>query len=202
MKLTRSAALSRHSAPAFVMLAGLELLKLRQLGWLARALFVELLAMADHATGAGRSSWAVLSALLDFDRTPGAHAAPGATTKRLRTAMQELQDAGLVRLDRVKNEKTQALIFRVQGRAGIAAADANSGRVRGRAQKPQTQATARVKRPPRAEEGQGEGQRVQEPKTYPHTPDLCTGTRPPPAIGELLKRITPRGGRTGAPKGA
>jgi len=194
VRQVRTAALSRHAAPPFVMLAGLELMTLRQLSHLARALFIELLALADHVTGQGSTSWAVLCALLDFDRTPKAHAVAGATVKRLRTAMEELRAAGLVRVDRIKNEKAQGLFFRVGTRQGLSAPDAMRGRVRGRVEKPEKPATTRGSRRRGTDEGQGEGQGVQEPNTYPLPPSLSTSTRPPPAIGALLQKLKPARG--------
>lgn len=198
MRTIRTAALSRHTAPGFVLMSGLELMALRKLQWLARALFMELLALADHTTGAGRTSWAVLSALLDFDAAPQANTVARPTVKRLRTAMAELESAGLVRLDRLKNEKTQALIFRVKSRAGISSPKDMRGREQGREKEP---------RPPRekatktANAGQDAGQRVQEPISYPLSPSLSTGAGREKAMHVLAAMKPPRG-RTRAPQGA
>ena len=184
------------------MVGGLELLQLRKLQPLARCLFLELVSLADFVTGNGRTSWAVLAALLDWDVAPQANTAPGATPKRLRHAMAELEALGLVALDRIANEKRQALLFQVKPRAGLSASDDMRGRVQGRASKPGKPATTRVSRRPKADAGQSAGQRVQEPGTIPLPPTLSTGTKPPPAIGELLQRMSPRRGKTGAPEGA
>lgn len=199
MRQTRTAALSRHAAPTFALVAGLELIQLRRLSWLARAMFLELVAMCDHATGQGRTSWAVLVALLDFDQAPQANTTATATPKRLRGAMAELEQLGLVWLDRIKNEKAQALFFRVASRSGVTAPDDMRGRVQGRVKKA---AAPREKPVHAADAGQGAGQGVQEPNSYPPTPLQSTGTKPPAAVGELLQRLRPARGRARAPEGA
>jgi hypothetical protein len=112
LNITRTASLSRHTAPNFVMLGGSELIALRKLPTLAGRLFLELLAMADHATGAIRTSYAVLLALVDFDQVQCAHAPDKPTLKRIRTAIDQLEQARLLARDCVKNEKQQALFLR------------------------------------------------------------------------------------------
>jgi hypothetical protein len=200
----RTASLSRHTAPSFVLVGGLELIQLRKVGWLARCMFYELLAMADHSTGRVSTSYAVLGALLDFDRTPGAHAAPGATVQRLRTALADLAALRLVTLDPIKNEKAKGLFLKVQSRDGITSANANSNRRSNRPQKPQSQATARVSGPSAQQEQQTEEQGAQE-KNSPLTPQLSTD---PADVRARLKTARDAmaargaGGRSRAPKGA
>jgi hypothetical protein len=200
----RTASLSRHTAPTFVLLGGLELIQLRKLPWLTRCMFLELLAMADHSTGRVSTSYAVLGALLDFDRTPGAHSTPAATTQRLRTALADLAALQLVKLDPIKNEKAKGLFLKVNARDGITSANANSNRRSNRPAKPDSQATARVPGASVPQEQQTEQQGDQE-KNSPLTPQLSTGPAAVLARLQSVKRaVTARGagGRTRAPEGA
>lgn len=175
MKPIRTAALSRHSAPPFVLLGGLELMQLRKLTDLAFRLYVELLAMADHATGRVATSYAVLLALLDFDQLPGAHAMPKPTQQRLRTALQSLIDLHLVRVDRIKNEKAKGLFLRVDTRASIGASKETNNRRSNRPEKPKKPTTARVYKESPPQEQQTEQQGVQEEYISPLPPLLSTG---------------------------
>jgi len=197
LNITRTASLSRHAAPNFVMLGGSELIALRKLPTLAGRLFLELLAMADHATGAIRTSYAVLLALVDFDQVQCAHAPDKPTLKRIRTAIDQLEQARLLARDCVKNEKQQALFLRVQSRAGISAPAESFGRVKGRAareKKPAKSGTyAKQAEPVR----QGEGQRVQE-NSLPPTP---TGAPIPQGVREKLAAVRGAGGKQQAPQG-
>jgi len=180
---------SRHSAPDFVLLAGLELMQLRRATWLARALFVELLAMADHVTGRIETSYAVLCALCDFDQAPGRHAADRPTMRRLRTAVAHLVELGLLRVDRIANAKRQTLFLRVPSRVGISAPASGKDRGRDRAAKPaeSTPARPRARRP--AEDRPTERQRVQEQRLTPLPPVVHRAT---PALREELAAIKDR----------
>lgn len=206
MQPRRTAALSRHTAPSFVLIGGLELMQLRKLSWLARCVFFELRAMADHSTGRVSTSYAVLSALLDFDQAPQAHTTPGATQKRLRTALADLAALGLVRIDPIKNEKAKGLFLKLQPAQGLTAPADMKGRQKGRPQESESQGLARVSGRSRPDVGQTEGQGVQE-NTSPPTPSLSTTrTGPPPAVAEHMAKVraalTRAGGETRAPKGA
>lgn len=199
----RSAALSRHSAPAFVAVGGLELLQLRKLSWLARCMFLELLALADHATGRVETSYAVLAALLDFDQLPGAHADKRPTVKALRTALDALASLGLVRVDRIANEKRKGLFLRVQARPSVFASAAGKGRGRGRDESAAKPALARVPARRGAEEGQTEGQGVQEGIHSPLPPVVHTPEGRKQGM-QLLAQVADklrRGGRNQAPPG-
>jgi len=206
VRQVRTAALSRHSAPAFVLLGGLELMQLRKLPHLARSMFFELLALADHSTGRVRTSYAVLAALLDWDAAPTANTPGKPTLKQLRGALASLASVGLVRVDPIKNEKTKALFLRVSPRAGIGAPAEKQGREQGRPRKRDSQALARVPGPQAPEAGQTAGQGVQEKSLSPY-PLLSTATGP---TAEDLARMEavrerlagPRGGKSRAPKGA
>jgi len=182
-----TATLSRHRAPDFVMLGGLELLQLRKLGWLARALFIELLAMADHSTGRISTSYAVLAALLDFDQAPTAHQAAAPTLQRLRTALDELVALRLVHVDRIANEKRKGLFLKVQTRAGISAPGEKSNRQSNRPARPKKQATTTTCAPTARDEQQTEQQGVQE-EYFPPSPPLSTA--PPPEARARLAAIS------------
>lgn len=121
MKQIRTAALSRHKAPRFVLLDGLDLIQVRKLSWLCRSLLIELVAMADHLTGAVSTSYAVLEALLDFDLAPTANDAPKPTRDRIRGALDDLVLMRLVKVDRARNEKERGLFLKVKSRVGISA---------------------------------------------------------------------------------
>lgn len=156
------------------MLGGLELLQLRKLGDLPFRLFLELLAMADHATGRIVTSYAVLLALLDFDQAPCAHAADKPTPRRVRTALEHLLELGLVRLDRIKNEKDKGLFLKVQPRGRISAPEGMKGRLSDRPEKPAKRATARPAAFSFVDERQTERQGVQEDSLTPLPPLLST----------------------------
>ena len=122
MRQIRSAALSRHTAPDFVLQHGLELIQLRKLDDFAFRLFIELCAMADFMTGYVRTSHPVLIALLDFDQAPRAHFKLKPTKRRLRTAFDELCSLNLVRdFDKKRNEAMGGLFFRVANRQRMSA---------------------------------------------------------------------------------
>lgn len=221
MQQIRAAALSRHSAPDFVMVGGLELMQLRKLPWLARALFLELLAIADHATGRVATSYAVLTALLDFDQSPGAHALDKPSTKRLRTALEQLEGLRLVAIDRKRNEAQKGLFLSLTPRPGISAPNARKGRGSGRPENGAKRATARPAASQAPEEGQTDGQGVQDGDSSPISPlstearlDLAAAVREhaaappregphrtgPVQLGELLraaggKKVAPQGGQ-------
>lgn len=174
MKHVGDASLSRHRAPDFLIVAGLELMQLRKLSWLARAMFTELLALADHIDGKCSTSYAVLGALLRPDQPAAGPRIDAPSLKRLRAALSELDAVRLVRLDRIKNEKAQGLFLRVPTRAGISTSTKKQGRELGRVRKPADQALARPSagQPPRI--GQGIGQGVQEEKINSPSPQLST----------------------------
>ncbi|MEK8027234.1 hypothetical protein [Pseudaquabacterium rugosum] len=207
-RTVRTVALSRHSAPDFVMVAGLELMQLRKLGWLARVVYIELLAMADHATGRISTSYAVLEALADFDQAPGAHSAIRPTAQRLRTALDELVSMRLVTVDRIANEKRKGLFLRVATRVGISAPAAESNRRSNRPEKPKKQAATTVCTPTAAEEQQTEQQGVQEEIHPPNPPPSTAPGAGRAAARALLARVRgaggiegPQGGQSIAPAG-
>lgn len=189
-----------------MLVGGLELLQLRKLPALARALFLELLAMADHGTGRVRTSYAVLCALLDWDAAPTANTPAKPTPKQLRTALASLAALGLVRVDPIKNEKTKTLFLRVPARAGIGAPAEKQGREQGRPRRADSQALARVPAPSGSDAGQRAGQGVQE-NSSPPTPSLSTGTAPSAADRARMEQVRaklvgPRGVKKRAPEGA
>lgn len=200
----KTATLSRHRAPAFVMCAGLELIQLRKLRWLSRCLFFELLAMADHQTGRIETSYAVLAALLDFDQDPCAHVEAAPTVQRIRTALADLVGLALVRADRIANEKRQGLFLKVATRSGIGTPSPDSNRLSNRVPKARKQATARPAAASAPDDQQTEQQRVQELIPTP-TPSLSTGSQAAAEavarLRETGKRIAARGDNR-APKGA
>jgi hypothetical protein len=155
---------------------GLELIQLRKLPPLAFRLFVELAAMADFATGRIETTYALLHGLLDFDQSPCAHTITKPTTKRIRTALQQLVTLRLVNVDRITNAKRQSLFLRLPARHSISLSNEKKGRLRGRVQNGGEQATARLSKGPHPHEGQTEGQWVQE-KNSPPSPSLSTASR-------------------------
>lgn len=175
----RKAALSRHTAPAFSICAGLETLQLRRLDDFAYRLFHELLTLADFTSGQIRVTYAVLISLMDFDRTPGAHAKPLPTKQRLRTAIEALCELKLIReLDRQRNERAGGLFFRVAPRGGISAANERSNTGSNTPRKPAKQATARVPAMRAPEEQHEEPTRVQERALPSKSPSLSTVSKP------------------------
>jgi hypothetical protein len=165
----------------------------------ARSLFWELLAMADHVNGRISTSYAVLIALLDFDQMPGAHAEPKPTQRRVRTALEHLIELGLVEVDRIKNEKAKGLFLKVPTRVGISASDARKDRRSDRPRKPAKQATARPAAVQPYEERQTERQGVQEDSLIPLTPLVVHSGRmnPVPPRGHDTHAAAPRTPPTG-----
>lgn len=198
----RTAALSRHQAPAFILCAGLELMQLRKLPWLARALYFELLALADHATGRIATSYAVLAALLDYDQAPTSHTGDEPTLQRIRTALDALVALRLVSVDRIANEKRKGLFLRVQSRAGISAPSDNRNRQSNRPAPAKKQAKSTACAPEPRKEQQTEQQGVQEVIPSP-TPSLSTGApRGMQAARDLVARMRRgAGGQAGPPGG-
>lgn len=188
-KLIRTAALSRHQAPDFALIFGLELMQLRKLSWLARALFLELVAMADFATGRIETSYAVLMALVDFDQVPGAHADRKPTLQAVRTDLEALVSLGLVRVDRIANEKRKGLFFRLPARTSISASDGMSNRRSNRPQKAAKQATARVAAKSTPEEQQTEQQGVQQVILNPPTPLVVHSPKPSRTVLAMRSKV-------------
>lgn len=191
MKQIRSVAHSRHVAPEFVMLFGLELMQLRKLNDFAFRLLIELLACADFTTGRVSTTHARLIGVLDFDRVPGAHALPRATPGRINRALDELLSLRLISdLDRAENEKAKGLFFRVPGRMYFRASNAMSvGRSVG-PKKGGKRATARVSGSQAPEERGTERKGVQERDLSPYPlPSPQPPTAAPEHIGDKLKAV-------------
>lgn len=187
-----------------MLLGGGELQALRGLSHLARSLLIELLAVADHASGAITTSWAALRTVLAVDPASNGRARELVTLQRLRDAADELQARGLLRRDPLKNEKTQRLIFRVSGRSGLSAPKEDKNRVPPRCGQPEKpSATRTYKRRPKGSE-QGSEQVAQEP-SFHSAKHLLGGTYPqgkgsgPIEVGALLQggpQQAPQGGQT------
>lgn len=156
------AALSRQHAPDFTITAHDEIVARRGLSLLARVLFDELLALADHATGAVWTSYAVLLSLVAVDPPARGPRPDPITLKQVRNALAELVDRRLVRTDPVKNEKTQRLFLRVQSRRGIGTSKEKQGTELGRVPNGKKPITTGPVGPSPTETGQGSGQGVQE----------------------------------------
>ena len=188
MKQIRSASSSRHTAPAFVILSGLEQIQLRKLPWIARVLFYELIGLANFVTGRIDTSYAVLEALLDFDAAPAARDVTKPSTQRVRTALDDLVALGLVRVDRIKNEKAKGLFLKVKSRAGISASENRRNR---QSNRPLDDANLAVARPAAGQTQsaqQTEQQGVQEKRFNPLTPSLSTGAEAPLDVRELAAK--------------
>ena len=188
MKHIRSASSSRHTAPAFVLLSGLEQIQLRKLPWIARALFLELLGLANFVTGRIDTSYAVLEALLDFDAAPTANDQAKPSQRRVRTALEDLIALGLVRVDRIKNEKAKGLFLKVKSRAGIGASANKRDRQRDRPLNDANLAAARPAADQAPEARQTARQGVQEKRFNPLTPSLSTGSETPIDVRELAAK--------------
>lgn len=189
----RTAALSRHSAPDFLMCHGLELLQLRKLNDFAFRLFIELLAMCDFATGQVRTSHAVLISLMDFDRAPQAHATLRPTKRRIQGALQMLLELRLIfDLDSFRNEQQGGLFFRVLERGRIGRSDGMSVPMSVPPKKRAKQAPARPAANRTNDEGTDERTGVQERKLSPKSPLLSTGegaaNHRPQAARDALQR--------------
>lgn len=207
MRKVREAALSRLQAPDFLPLIHHELVQLRQVPAWVRWLYVELLAAANLKTGAGKTSWARVMAVLDFDQAPTGRArAGGVTLKQARDAVDELQSMGLVARDKGRNEAQGFLFFHVKPRRGFAAPAGESGRGSGRgstarkASKDAASSVTTVGVPAGVRAG-GSGV-----NSYPLPPSIesCPQptVRPAAEVVAELKAARRTGGRTRAPEGA
>ena len=176
--VVRTAALSRHKAPDFVLQFGLELIQLRRLDDFAFRVFIELLAMADFITGQINTSHAVLIGLLDYDRTPRAHEGARASKKRLQRVFAELVALNLIfDFDTDFNERRRGLFFRVAGRRQISAPASMSVPMSVPSKKRAKPALAPATAVQGRDEGTDERTGVQETRnSISPTPPLSTGT--------------------------
>lgn len=192
MKHVRSASSSRLTAPAFIVLSRFETLQLRKLPWIARALFMELLSLANFVTGRINTSYAVLEALLDFDLAPTAHDVPKPSQRRVRSALEDLIALDLVSVDRIKNEKAKGLFLNVKSRAGISASVRKRDRLSDRPLNDANLDLARParERPPRVRQTERQG--VQEKGFIPDTPLQGAGEKAQKAKSDEEVRTTER----------
>jgi hypothetical protein len=190
MKRVRAVALSRHRAPPFAAIAGLELLQLRKLPDLAFRLFVELVALSDFATGFIATTFPQLIGLLDFDQAPCAHKVPKPTKRRLEHAVQVLLDLDLVkRAEPPATATRKALFFQLRPRSWIHAADAMRVPMSAPSRKPAKQAPARASEIRRGDEGADEGARDQHLNTTPLPPSLSTAAKPSRHVRDVLADV-------------
>lgn len=207
----QTVALSRHSAPSFLGITEAEAVKLRHVPAWMRWLFCELVGLSDFRTGQGRSSWAQLVSLLDFDKpAAGRRAAEDIGPQRVRRAFEQLADLGLVARDKGRNEQTGWLFFQVAPRTGLGASTGKTDRVSDRAQKRRStrEATPANQAIPTGIPTGGSGSNS---TPYPRSGKLSTPlpserTKPPAALlAEVRARrgekAGPRGGQNVAPAG-
>jgi hypothetical protein len=205
VRLVREVAHARASAPRHAVLYGDELRKLRELPAWMRWLYVELVQLSDFATGRGRTSWAQLASLLDFDSMPGRPPAGAAVSvQQARRAVAHLEAAGLVTRDSFANQQAAALFFEVapRHRRGVPADSFDRGSDRG---SPAPNASTGA-----GSEGAGggvatgvpTGVSVPSPNTAREAVDNLS--TPPPGARERLRAARDRiaGGRGQAPQGA
>ncbi|MBL0720205.1 hypothetical protein JI742_09915 [Piscinibacter sp. Jin2] len=187
-------------APDFVMVGGGELQRQRGLSLLARVLLLELLAIADHATGAVRTSYMALEVVCGVDPAANGRTRDDVTRRRLRDALDELEAKALVRRDAVRNEKTGALFLRLPGRAGLSAPKGEEGRVSAGCGQPKIRVPTSTYQRRHRRSGQGLGQVAQEPSSltakhvlggsYPQGSATARADRP---AEEQLGQAPPRG---------
>ena len=114
MKQVRSAAHSRHRAPPFAALDGLEAIALRKLTPWIRWLYLELRMLSDFRTGHVSTSWAVLLALMDCDQGERGGPAPFVPSRQqLRRAVEQLCALKLASVDHKTNERARGLFLHV-----------------------------------------------------------------------------------------
>lgn len=194
VKQIRTAALSRHKAPEFFMPKGLEVIQLRRLDDFAFRLFIELVGMADFATGRIATTYAVLIALLDFDQAPKAHAKPKPSKQRIRTALQALSELHLIKdMDPQRNERAGGLFFRVDPRGRISAVNVMSNTMSNTVKKPAKRATARVPASRPLDEQPDQHTRVQERDLSPLPSFLSTAAQPSRTVLAMRAKLRPRG---------
>jgi hypothetical protein len=112
VKETRRVALSRHNAPAWLALDGLEVVALRKLPAWMRWLYMELRALSDFKTGHVSTSWAQLVALMDCDAGERGGQSPHTPgMQQLRRAVDQLEGIGLLRRDGRTNERARGLFL-------------------------------------------------------------------------------------------
>lgn len=109
MKPIRTVAHGRHSAPRYVTLDGMEVILLRKLPSWVRWLYAELRSVSDFQTGQVSTSWAALMAVMDCD----SHMGFVPTLRQLRWAVHQLEEVGLLQVERKLNERSRSLFLRV-----------------------------------------------------------------------------------------
>lgn len=212
MSFIRTAAHARNTAPSFVTLTQLEVVKLRQLpGW-ARWLYLELKGMSTFKTGQVKTSYAQLVALMDCDQPPtGGKRLEAPTLKQIRTALEWLHDMGLGVRDKQRNEGRGELEIFVRPSTRPTMPTAQKGRGKGRAKNAQNTDEQRESASNPQPEGQGLGQVYQESTPYKEPPvdNLATGRAKEAVKAQLAKwkraapprRKAPPGGPIAAPTG-
>lgn len=142
MRQTLTAAHTRTQSADYVLLTRWERTVLRRLSWCARLVYEELVGLSDFRTGRvyrgsdPRVSYAVLIALLTPDQAPTGPRLQAPTLKTVRTALDELEAAGLLGRNRAANEGLRALFLEVPSRKDALTRSANLGRDSGRADAP------------------------------------------------------------------
>lgn len=142
MRQTLAAALTRTQSADFVTLTRWERTTLRRLSWCARLVYEELVGLSDFKTGRiyrgsdPRVSYAVLIALLTPDQAPTGPKLQAPTLKTIRTALDELEAAGLLGRNCDANKGLRALFLEVPSRKDALTRSANLGREQGRANTP------------------------------------------------------------------
>lgn len=141
MRPVLSCAHTRTQAADFIVLTRWERVTLRRLSWVARLVYDELVGLSNFNTGRifkgddPRVSYAMLAALLTPDQPAHGRGLPGPTLKQLRSAIDELEAAGLVARETRANKAHRALFLEVPSRKEAASRTANLGRAEGRGEK-------------------------------------------------------------------
>lgn len=200
MKVVRTAAHARNTAPLWAVLSQIEILKLRQLPCWARDLFHQLIYMSDFRTGLVSTSYAQLIALLDCDQPPSGPRYASPTLKQVRTALDWLNAMGLAWRDVDQNEAKGELKIFVVARKKILASAFKQGREQGRVKKAQNPDEQRKRPDVVHRTGQGTGQVYQVPSVpsaiAQKVDNLSTGK-----VRERLKKVADEMRKTASARG-
>jgi hypothetical protein len=138
VKQTLTAAHRRTQSADYVTLTRWERNTLRRLSWCARLVYEELVGLSNFKTGHvyrgsdPRVSYAALIALLTPDQAPTGPRLAAPTLKQVRTAIDELEVAGLVGRVRAANEAHRSLFLEVPSRHEARSRTLNLDREQGR----------------------------------------------------------------------
>jgi hypothetical protein len=197
VKVIRTAAHARNTAPPFGIVGQAEILKLRQLPAWVRWLLLELRLMSDFQTGMVSTSYAQLVAMLDCDQPQtGGRRLESPTLKQVRTALDWLDAMGLAVRDKRNNEAKGVLKIRVTAASSLSASASVKGRGKGRVKTAQNTDEHEVQAKVTHSDGQGLGQVFQNSSSSTRPPENLSTGKARQQVKKQLEEMRAASGRT------